>query len=138
MINQCARKDIKDGLGKTYYAGEKTVSSNLYEEGSDLGDSNNINWCYEGECDRIAIYGPRRDVPAGADVDEPQIKFLPYYFDRVTGCLSCLRFGSAHPSTWNAVFCDGSVHSLSYNISLKTHQALASRAGGDHPDEKEY
>ena len=31
----------------------------------------------EGECDRIVIYGPRRDIPAGADVDEPQIKFLP-------------------------------------------------------------
>jgi hypothetical protein len=36
------------------------------------------------------------------------------------------------------LFCDGSVHPLSYNISLKTHQALASRAGGDTPDPKEY
>jgi Protein of unknown function (DUF1559) len=47
-------------------------------------------------------------------------------------------FGSAHPSTWNAVFCDGSVHQISYNIDLATHQALSTRAAGDSPDQKEY
>ncbi len=47
-------------------------------------------------------------------------------------------FGSAHPSTWGMVFCDGSVHSISYNIDLATHQALSSRAAGDSPDEKQY
>jgi hypothetical protein len=50
----------------------------------------------------------------------------------------CLRFGSAHRSTWNAVFCDGSVHALSYGISLETHQALASRAASDTLNPKEY
>jgi prepilin-type N-terminal cleavage/methylation domain-containing protein len=130
-------KDIKDGLAKTYYAGEKTVSSNLYEEGSDLGDSSNIDWCMAGECDRIMIYGPRRDAPAGADVEEPKIMSMSWV-GNTAGCLSCLRFGSAHPSTWNAVFCDGSVHAMSYNISLATHQALSTRAAGDHPNENEY
>jgi hypothetical protein len=49
--------------------------------------------------------------------------------------------GFGGPPSWKGadfVFCDGSVHAMSYNISLATHQALASRAGGDSPDPREY
>jgi prepilin-type processing-associated H-X9-DG protein len=46
-------------------------------------------------------------------------------------CWSCHNFGSAHPASFNAVYCDGSVHSLTYDISFATHAALASRAAGD-------
>ena len=61
------------------------------------------------------------------------------YTDNIeVGFSNATRFGSAHPYTWSAVFCDGSVHSISYNISLATHQALATRANGDSPDPKEY
>jgi prepilin-type processing-associated H-X9-DG protein len=44
---------------------------------------------------------------------------------------ACLPIGSAHPSSFNTVFCDGSVHSLTYDISFATHAALASRAAAD-------
>jgi prepilin-type N-terminal cleavage/methylation domain-containing protein len=46
---------------------------------------------------------------------------------------NCHSFGSAHPTNWNAVLCDGSVHSITYDISFATHTALASRAAGDRP-----
>ena len=58
---------------------------------------------------------------------------FPQYF-----MLGANLFGSAHSAIWNAVFCDGSVHSLSYRMDMATHQALATRAAGDHPDEKQY
>jgi len=46
-------------------------------------------------------------------------------------CISCHCYGSAHPNTWNAAFCDGSVRMLSYTMSFNTHKAFATRAGHD-------
>lgn len=41
------------------------------------------------------------------------------------------RFGGAHPGVFNAVYCDGSVHAISYEVDLRVHQAMGSRAGGE-------
>jgi prepilin-type processing-associated H-X9-DG protein len=38
------------------------------------------------------------------------------------------NFGSAHPTTFNMAFCDGSVHSILYTVDQKTHAYLAQRA----------
>lgn len=38
-------------------------------------------------------------------------------------------FGSAHPSTWNALMVDGSVHTLSYTIDSGVFSALGTMAG---------
>ena len=36
-------------------------------------------------------------------------------------------FGSPHAGGWDVVFCDGSVHSISYSIDLDTHRWLGDR-----------
>ncbi len=41
-----------------------------------------------------------------------------------------LKFGSAHPTGCNFVFCDGSVHTISYNISNDIHARLCNRCDG--------
>jgi prepilin-type processing-associated H-X9-DG protein len=49
------------------------------------------------------------------------------------------RWGSAHPSTFNMVFCDGSVHTIPYTIDSAgpsrakagIHQWLGNRADGN-------
>ena len=89
-------------------------------------------------CHRTTDRVPERDLPSGTEHDDPILLSTNPYFKNKEICESCLRFGSAHSATWNAVFCDGSVHSLTYNIDLATHQALSSRAAGDSPDEKQY
>jgi prepilin-type N-terminal cleavage/methylation domain-containing protein len=109
-------KDIKDGLSKTYLVAEKAVSSDQYFTGLDEGDNGSIFSCNRGNCVRWAKRVPVHDV-RGAE-----------------NCWNCHNFGSAHPTSWNAVYCDGSVHSLTYDISFATHAALASRAAGDKVD----
>jgi prepilin-type processing-associated H-X9-DG protein len=41
------------------------------------------------------------------------------------------RFGSAHSTGFNVVFCDGSVHTIAYDIDALSHRALANRYEGD-------
>jgi prepilin-type processing-associated H-X9-DG protein len=109
-------KDIKDGLSKTYLAAEKALSARHYTSGRDPGDDASIWDCPRGNCVRFAKRVPIHDQP------------------QAENCWSCHNFGSAHPSSFNAVFCDGSVHSLTYDISFATHAALASRAASDKVD----
>jgi prepilin-type processing-associated H-X9-DG protein len=39
-------------------------------------------------------------------------------------------WGSAHPSAFNMVFCDASVHTIPYSIDLLLHRRLHNRADG--------
>ena len=44
------------------------------------------------------------------------------------------RFGSAHAAGFHAVFVDGSVHFINYNIELNTYSYLGSRRDGEAMD----
>jgi prepilin-type N-terminal cleavage/methylation domain-containing protein len=109
-------KDIKDGVSKTYLIGEKALSSDQYTTGQDRGDDGTIYDCPRGNCVRFAKRVPAHDVR------------------QRDNCWNCHSFGSAHPTSWNMAFCDGSVHSLSYDLSFAAHAAYASRAAGDRGD----
>lgn len=105
-------KNVSDGLSKTYLVGEKYVDTKHYLTGFDPGDVHPMvsegGYCttrYAGQ-----MLPPEQDQP---------------------GKLNLRSFGSAHPSTWNAVFCDGSVHSISYGIDPVTHGRLANRQDGE-------
>ncbi len=111
------RKDVTDGLSKTYLAGEKTMPADDYESGQFWGDMGSIYTCPFGDCVRFVEKVPTHDVKNRQNSADT--------------CMSCHCYGSAHPSTWNSVYCDGSVHFISYYISFATHKALASRAGKD-------
>jgi hypothetical protein len=140
-------KDIHDGLGKTYLVGEKTVLSDYYESGYDVGDWDGI---FNGDPDgpypspfsfsarltlrRYADTLPARDLPSGVEHDLDHVSS----FWNKEMCYTCQKFGSAHLKTWNMLFCDGSVHSISYDISLATHKALSTRDKGDLPNQAEY
>ncbi len=109
ILQRVRAKDVKDGLSTTYLIGEKALSSDNYTTGDDPGDNWTIFECRRSDCVRFAKRAPSRDVRL-AD-----------------SCWSCHDFGSAHPTHWNAAYCDGSVHSLSYFMDFSTHGALASR-----------
>jgi prepilin-type N-terminal cleavage/methylation domain-containing protein len=101
--------DVIDGTSQTIIIGEKKLDTlNL---GSYQGDDN------EG-------------YTAGFDIDTIRSGSISPAMDTHFGGSGENRFGSAHAGIFNALFTDGSVKGLSYNIDLPTFTRLGDRAGG--------
>lgn len=100
---------IPDGTSKTYLVGEKYLNVTHYATGGDPAD--NETWCSGFNNDNF------RNAAA-----------LPLK-DRVN-LQDTMRWGSAHDTVWNAVFCDGHVDSMNFDISLLAHKAHANRRDG--------
>jgi prepilin-type N-terminal cleavage/methylation domain-containing protein/prepilin-type processing-associated H-X9-DG protein len=129
-------KRIEDGTSNTYMVGEKWVGTDQYEGTSGTNGTPGFSWgenqCaytgWEWDQHRVtwnqkyqnATTDPEFSQPsqdqAGVGVNDPEIKF-----------------GSAHAGGLNMVFCDGSVHNISYDIDFRTHAYLASRVDGQTP-----
>ncbi|HZZ30079.1 MAG TPA: DUF1559 domain-containing protein [Pirellulales bacterium] len=88
-------KDITDGLSHTYMVGEKYLDIDLYDLGTDIADN---EWAWVGfDNDMyVSAYQPPKHDAKGTDD------------------YNC--WGGGHISTFNMVFCDGSVHSIPYSI----------------------
>jgi type II secretory pathway pseudopilin PulG len=95
-------RQLTDGLSHTYLVGEKYMNPEHYATGKDPGDAHIM--LDDGGYGLVryagAAFAPQRDENLVTN-------------SRV--------FGSAHPSTWNAAFCDGSVRAMPYAIDLITH-----------------
>lgn len=108
--------NIRDGLSNTYLLGEKSMSSDKYDTGTDFGD-------------RAPAFGWVDNFAGGNST----IRFAARQpiKDRRGSCTSCHDFGSAHPTIWNAALADGSVHAFPYTMDLEVHKANASITGDD-------
>jgi hypothetical protein len=99
--------------------GEKNLNPDHYEDGLLSNDDqsmylghNEDNLCATGPSNSPGTLAPKPDTPG-----------IAYKF----------TFGSAHPSGWHAVFCDGSVHFISYEIEPLVHEWLGNRLDGNTP-----
>ncbi|MBN2578740.1 MAG: DUF1559 domain-containing protein [Pirellulales bacterium] len=129
-------KDFLDGMSFTYLIGERYCDPDHYMTGLTSGDDQGWDEGYdydvarwtskETPCDKnnkffedteASYYQPRRDRKG-------------YYNDR--------NFGSAHTSAFNMALCDGSVHSISYTISLETHFRFGWRNDKGMHDKSEF
>jgi prepilin-type N-terminal cleavage/methylation domain-containing protein/prepilin-type processing-associated H-X9-DG protein len=103
-------KDVIDGTSHTYMAGEKYLNADAYYT-SDEND-NDQPWCIGFDIDinrwvnNSSAGWPQRDR-RGVENDS--------------------AFGSAHANAFNMVFCDGAVHSISYDIEGEVHRRLGVR-----------
>jgi len=100
---------IEDGDSNTYLVGERNINPDGYATGKLQDDDQGWNLGYDWDTLRWTAQQPHRDQ-AGFD--------------------GHLVFGSAHPSGWNVVFCDGAVRTMNYGIDPDTHRCLGSR--NDH------
>jgi prepilin-type N-terminal cleavage/methylation domain-containing protein/prepilin-type processing-associated H-X9-DG protein len=117
---------ITDGTSRTFMLGEKYVRSDMYEGG---GYSDDHGWSegWDPDAIRSTCFQPLQDsdgfqfLSLGAGDIFGHDQDIPY-------------FGSAHPGGFHALFADGSIHSLNYDIDVVLFNALGTRAGDDGVD----
>jgi prepilin-type N-terminal cleavage/methylation domain-containing protein len=109
---------ITDGTSKVYMVGEKYVNPDQYESSgqADGGDNHSIYQGFDWDINRWAT-----DV------------FVTYQDRPSLDAFQC--FGSAHAGAWHAVFCDGSVRAVPYDMDNNIHKRLANRFDGQANDQ---
>jgi len=113
---------VRDGTSNTYMVGEKYLNPEDYTTGQDPGDNHDMYIGHNNDCVRWTEYDPAA----------PQDAATPRQ-DRV-GVVYWRRFGSAHSGACQFVFCDGSVHGISYSIDPVTNHRLGNRRDGQPVD----
>jgi prepilin-type N-terminal cleavage/methylation domain-containing protein len=104
-------RDVTDGLSNTYLFGEKYVNPDHYTTAQDLGDNENA---YIGsDRDTIRHHNPPTRDRRGYD--------------------NSYAFGSAHPSGFSMVYCDGSVRHMPFNVDPNVHTQILLRNDGNTP-----
>jgi prepilin-type N-terminal cleavage/methylation domain-containing protein len=121
LRSEVAMADIKDGASNTYFAAEKYLRPEDYATGNDGADNTSM---YQGQDWDVQRWGngenPLPNGQAGPiDAFPPRQDTLGYTNWRI--------FGSAHSAGFQAVFCDGSVHMISFSIAAEVHTRLANR-----------
>jgi prepilin-type processing-associated H-X9-DG protein len=112
---------ITDGASKTMLISEKYIPVGGYEGGSASDDR---GWTdgWDSDTMRCSCIRPLND----GDID-PEHSGTPPLWNNAS--FYTLVMGSAHPGSFNAVFADGSVRSLNYDIELYVLNALGTRNG---------
>ncbi len=122
-------RKITDGTSHTYMVGEKYLSpddyeiNHYFEDDSSSGDGgpaftgvgrHDVRFTAQGKYEGdYPVPPPRQDSP---------------------GFSNLYIFGSAHPGGFHMTMCDGSVHTISYDIEAEVHRRLGNRMDGEPVD----
>jgi prepilin-type processing-associated H-X9-DG protein len=113
---------ISDGASKTLLAADKWVPSAWHDGTGGVMDDRGWSdgWDFDGL--RYTLLAPQQDssgiAPDGSN-GAPQRRPEAYLF------------GSSHPGGFNAVFGDGSVRGLNYDVDIETFNRLGNRLDGE-------
>jgi prepilin-type N-terminal cleavage/methylation domain-containing protein len=107
-------RQISDGASNSYLVGEKYLDPTQYANGESLGDNESL---YSGYCSDNHRFTELDLTPApdGSILPEPRSNF---------------RFGGPHPAGVPLVLCDGSVHSISFDVSPDVHALMGHVSDG--------
>ena len=103
--------EIGDGTSNTMMFGEKYLSPDEYENGRSCGDN------------ETGYIGVAADTTRWTNAQLLPVTDTP-------GFSSCNHFGSAHPAGFQAAFCDGSIHNISYGVNAEAYARLVRRRDG--------
>jgi prepilin-type processing-associated H-X9-DG protein len=111
---------ITNGLSKTFFAGEKFLSTNHYEDGEAYGDDQSLYVGFDRDNARSTneLHPPMRDAKIESN----------WYGEGDDASVVDWNFGSAHPGACNMLFCDGAVIPVDYEVDMRIFSAQGSRS----------
>ena len=112
-------RQISDGTSNTMLVGEKFIRPDLYEGGS-ASDDRGWSDGWDPDTMRSTCFRPLQDSLSGTTNNA---LFGP--------SADVVHFGSAHPAGFNAVFADGSVRTIQYEIDVQVFDWLGDRRDGE-------
>lgn len=121
-------KSIVDGTSKTYLVGEKLISVSSYTDGTSPGDFVSLYAGFSVDSYRFA-----------GNIEAMKVGLTPYSEPLAdTAEVSNIppghfRFGSAHSSGVNMLYCDGAVQHVNYDVSPDIHFRAGHRADEGRP-----
>ncbi|MCA9100737.1 MAG: DUF1559 domain-containing protein [Pirellulales bacterium] len=116
-------RQISDGTSSTMYVGEKYLNPDFYRTSKDGADNNSmfaghdwdiVRWTCETPADKYQYTDVYTVVPRQDQ----------------TGFVDLRLFGSSHPAGANFVFCDGSVHGITYSVDSQVWIRIGMRNDG--------
>jgi len=127
-------RKIIGGTSHKYLVGEKFLYSDKYFTGDVQGDNNWLWTGWDNDLYRTAGVnylgspGPTDLTPSPIP---PQRDMPSSIADPTTKHYEADMWGSPHVAAFNMAFCDGSVHSMAYDIDLLLHRRQHNRASGN-------
>lgn len=116
-VSQVKISRITDGTSQVLLIGEKHIPVGQYDTASVAGNDQGWDLGFDLDINRWTKYPPLGD-------SEP---FPPHF----SGDDAWSVFGSAHTAGCQFVLCDGSVHTITYDIDPDTFRRLGSIADGE-------
>jgi prepilin-type N-terminal cleavage/methylation domain-containing protein len=109
---------VEDGMSNTFLLGEKRLNYVYAQSENQAGDNDGYVGGYQEDVVRWGFYVPEPDFGG------PHLKFSTLH-------PANYQFGGSHPGVVLMLYCDGSVHPISYDVDLESFRALSIRNDGD-------